>query len=365
MSNAKHQLLSDIYFNPEHPAGLGGVQKLYQYSKLINPEITLKDVKDWLSGQYVYTLHKPARRHFKRNRIYVSYIDEMWEADLVDLQHFSNQNNGFKYLITIIDVFSKYLFVYSIKNKTSVQIVKMFKDLFKRRKPVKLRCDKGKEFDNSLFKNFCKENKVNFFLTENTDIKCAVVERVNRTLKNKLFRYFTLRGTRRYIDVIQKLVENYNNSIHRSIKMKPSDVVPENENIVFENLYGAPDILSILNQRKKPEFKIGDHVRQKYKLNMMDKSYYPLWTDVVYKIENINRKLKKPQYELELDGVKLKKRFYPEEIQKVFIDNSTLWLVEKIVGYRTIRGQRQALIKFRGYPNSHNQWIPLDQIQNL
>ncbi len=92
MAMSKDDIFSEIYFDTEHPAGLGGVQKLYQYSKLIDPAIKLGDVKQWLSRQDVYTLHRPARRRFKRNRIYVSYIDELWEADLVDLQHFSPQN---------------------------------------------------------------------------------------------------------------------------------------------------------------------------------------------------------------------------------------------------------------------------------
>ena len=361
-----NQILSKIYFNTNHPAAYGGITQLYKYAKQLDNRITFNDVKTWLSGQFSYSLHKPARKKFSRNKIFVKYIDEQWEADLIDFQNFAQVNNQNKFILIIIDVFSKYLFAYPIKNKTSLEVVSKFKDLFKRRKPAKLRTDKGLEFQNKLLKALCKKYDVLFFSSENLDVKCAVAERVIGTIKRKLFRYFTKNGTRRYVDILDKIIHAYNNSYHRSIKMRPNDVVHENESTVFKNLYGTENKLDVFFQKKiAPKLKVGDTVRQKYSLSTLDKSYYPLWTDMVYTINKVHGKVTKPQYELALDGNVFKKKFYPEEVQKVLVNKNTLWLIEKILGYRTKRGVKEAQVKFKGYPDSYNQWLPLNQIRNL
>ena len=367
MTTNFNNLLNDIYYDSKNPGSLGGINKLYLQAKSYEPGIKYKDVLNWLRSQNVYTLHRPARRRFKRNRIIVSHINEQWEIDLVDLKLFSQQNHGYNYLLVIIDAFSKFLRVFPLKTKSAVEVLSKFKTLFQTVKPKKIRSDKGGEFDNRIFRKYCEQNNVIYFTTENKDIKCAIVERVNRTLKEKMFRYFTQKGTRNYIDVLQNFVDSYNNSKHRSIKMAPADVDPEDEKIVFENLYNHPNMKSLIfNQKKlKPKLKIGDTVRQKYTLNALDKSYYPLWTDMVYKIDKVYNKHTKPQYTLEVEGEKFKRRFYPEELQKVHVDADTLWLIEKEIAHRTLNGEKQALVKWKGYPNKYNQWIPIDQIRNL
>ena len=354
------KLFEDIYFDPNSAGSLGGLFSLYKSAKKSDPSVTVEKVKDWLQKQRVYTLHRPARRRWTRNRIYVSYIDEQWEIDLIELRVFSAQNDGYNYILMIIDVFSKQLFAFPTKTKTALEILNIFKVLFQYRKPSKIRSDRGGEFDNILFREFCKNNNVIYFTTENKDIKCAVVERVNRTIKEKMFRYFTLKGTRRYIDILPQLINSYNNSYHRSIKMAPLDVVPENENFVYYNLYGDDD-----KELNKIKFKVGDDVRLKYDLQQpFDKSYYPLWDERFYKISKVYKRFKTPLYAIHDGERELKRRFYPQELQKVSIDTDTLYPIEKILGYRTQRGVRQALIKWRGYPDSHNQWIPTSEIEN-
>lgn len=361
------ELLSKIYYNPQNPGSFGGVNKLYEFARRENTDINKNEVENWLKSQNVYTLHKPIRKRFKRNKIYVSYIDEQWECDLVDMKQYSRQNNGYKFILVIIDSFSKYLFALPLKTKTTLEVIKEFKNIFKTRKPTKIRSDRGLEFNNITFRNFCKNNNILFFTSQDKDIKCAIVERVNRTIKSKLFRYFTMKGTRKYIDVLQNFVSAYNNSTHRSIGMAPADVTTEVEQMVFRKLYGAKNLLQLMhkNNNKKQKFKIGDQVRQKYDLNLLEKSYYPLWTDMVYKIDEIHHKLNTPQYSINIDEEKFKRRFYPEELQKVYVNSDTLWQIEKILSRRTVDKQKQVLIKWKGYPAKFNQWIPRDQISKL
>lgn len=357
--------LSDIYFNPKHPASFGSARKLYEYAKLENGDISFKNVKDWLSTQNVYTLHRPARKNFLRNRIIVSHIDEQWECDLVDMRHYSRQNRGYNYILNIIDCFSKFLFSIPLKTKKKFEVIHEFKKIFNHRKPKKIRTDRGNEFNNIAFKKFCNKNNIIYFTTQNSTIKCAMVERVNRTLKNRIFRFMTHKGTKKYIDVLPDIVQSYNDSIHRTTKMAPSDISIDDEPVVFENIYHTPNLLSMKTIKYKPKLKIGDTVRQKYDINSMEKSYYPLWTDMVYKIKNIYKKMNKPQYEIEIDGETLRRRFYPEEIQKVKVDENSVWLIEKLLKYRFRDKHKEALVKWKGYPAKFNQWIRLDQIQNL
>ena len=360
--------LSDIYFDPRNPGSFGGVEKLFRQAKLKYPSVKRDQVRDWLASRFEYSLFKDARKKWKRNKIYVSRIDEQWEIDLLDYTNFSRQNSGVKYLLVIIDVFSKYLFALPLKTKKADEIVAAFVKLFRTsgRIPSKIRSDRGLEFENSKFRQMCKEYNINFFTTTNSTIKCAVVERVNRTLRNRLERLMAHRGRRRYIDALDKIVQSYNRTMHRSIRMPPGEVSLEDEPIVFENLYGAPNMLDLARHGKlKPKFEIGEQVRQKYDLKPLEKSYYQRWTDIVYKIDKVLNKLFKPQFVLSLEGRKFKRTFYPEELQKVKVDDDSVYLVEKIIRYRTKDKQRQALVKWKGYPSTHNEWIPMDQIQNL
>ncbi len=223
-------------------------------------------------------MHYPARRRFKRNKILVNCIDEQWEADLVDMKEFSIQNNNFNYILTAIDCFSKYGFIVPLKNKTGNELVEALKKIFKNRKCSVLRTDRGTEFLNKNVQNFLKVEGVEHFTSHDQEIKCAIVERFNRTLKSKMFKFFTAKGTRRYIDQLENFLISYNNSKHRTIKMSPNEVNKQNEKLVFKNIYGVTNIREILNNQKgrsKAKMEGGDKVRNKYVLKPFDKGYYP------------------------------------------------------------------------------------------
>lgn len=221
MSNpVLHSELAKVYYDEAHPASFGGAEKLFKAVKHISGS-SLKEVKSWLSSQLTYTLHKPVRKRFKRNPTIVNGIDDQWQADLVDVKEFARENKGYKYLITIIDIFTKYAFVFPTKTKTMSDVLAGFKEVFKARRPIKLQTDQGKEFDNKLFRDFLKTENILYYTTRNTEIKCAIVERFNRTLRSRMFRYFTKHGTRKYIDVLDNLVSAYNKTTHTSTGFAP------------------------------------------------------------------------------------------------------------------------------------------------
>ena len=188
--------LTSIYLDPSHPASFGSLDAVYRAVKERGQnKISRKQVQDWLSQQDVYTLHKPAQRHYKRSRVIVFGIDEQFQADLADVQNLSRYNKGYKYLLMFVDIFCKYAWVVPLKTKQGQELVKAFQTILaSARKPSKLQTDQGTEFLNRVFQKFLRENKIEF-LTVKSGLKASVVERFNRIFKNKIYKYFTAKNT--------------------------------------------------------------------------------------------------------------------------------------------------------------------------
>ena len=353
--------LHNLYYNPESPASFGGVEAVYRAVKEDGKfQLSRNKIRTWLRQQDTYTLHKPVRYRFKRNRVIVGGIDKEWEADLVIMDSLSKENNGYKYILTVIDVFSKYAWVEPLKTKSGENLVKAFKKILRKgRKPEKLHSDKGTEFTNKLFQTFLNKKKILFFTTYN-ETKASVVERFNRTLKGKMWKYFTANNTLKYIDVLQKLVRSYNHSRHRSIGMRPVDVNVENENVVWERLYGDEG-----SKRGKYKFSVGDQVRISKARQTFKKGYLPNWTEEVFTIaKQIPRK--PPVYKIahyhrdELEGT-----FYEEELQKVIKRDSDYYRVEKVIKSRIRNKKKEYFVQWLGYPDSFNSWIPASNVKNI
>ena len=358
-SGSINELLSSIYYDTKNSASFSSIKNLLNEAKKQIKEIKISDVKEWLSKQITYTLHKPVKRNFKRNRIIVKKIDEQWEADLVDMREFSAQNNNYNYILTIIDCFSKYAFAVPLISKTGHNIKKAFENIFKIRKPNFLRTDKGKEFMNKIFQNYLQANMINFFTSKDERIKCAIVERFNRTLKKRMFTYFTARGTRRYIDILDDLLENYNNSHHRTIKMCPKDVNKDNESRVYENIYQNDSYKTKQNIKIKP----GDKVRVQYKHKPFDKGYYPNWTDEIFTVERSKSGDNRIVFRIkDYSGEMVEQIFYPEELQKI---TENLYRIEKVIKKRKRKGIKEIYVKWLNYPERYNTWIPETELSGI
>ena len=141
--------------------------------------------------QDAYTLHRPIRHRFRRRQIFTKGIDDMWQADLVNMQSLSLHNDGVKYLLTFIDTFSKYAWVRSLKNKSGLCVKEAFESMLREQVPLYLQTDKGTELKNTLLQGQLAEYEIKFYTSENDDIKAAILERFNWTLKTRMFRYFT------------------------------------------------------------------------------------------------------------------------------------------------------------------------------
>ena len=134
----------------ENPAtGLKSLAEIQKQVSTPKHKVSIDDVKNALSGTDSYTLNKPATRSFDRRKVLVSGIDKQFQADLVDMQRLTKDNDNIKYLLTVIDVFSKFAWAVPLKNKQGVTVASALDIIFKDRRPKKLQTDDGKEFFNN------------------------------------------------------------------------------------------------------------------------------------------------------------------------------------------------------------------------
>jgi len=282
------QYLQSLYYNPDHAGSFGGVDAVFREVKQEGKfNISKKKIRDWLSTQDTYTLHKPTRKNIQRNCVLVDGIDHEWQADLVDMSSLNKENDSVNYLLTCIDVFSRHAWVLPLRNKNASALVEAFKKIFKDgRYPKILYTDKGTEFSNRSLKKLLKENDVQFVTSQN-ETKASVIERFNRTLKARMYKYFTWKHKLRYIDALQQFVRSYNNSYHRSIKMKPNQVNERNEKAVWKTLYQEKKGNKRVTQKPiKFRYNVGDRVRISKTRMTFEKSYFPGWSEEIFQIDS-------------------------------------------------------------------------------
>jgi len=298
--------------------------------------------KRWLKSQFAYTLNKKVIRKFKRNQYYSKGINDFMQADLADMSKLSKSNRGFKFLLFCIDVFSKYLHVEPIKSKKPQDVLNAFKKM--KIMPNLLMTDKGTEFRNDKLMSYFKSIK--YYTSQNPDIKCGVVERVIRTIKKRLYRYMTHKATEKYIDVLPDIVHGYNNSKHTTIKMKPSEVNEDNENIVRNTLYKPP------TKVVKPKLKKGDAVRITKEKGVFHKGYKASWSEEIFYIDDVIP-TQVPTYKLvDYYNESISGTCYPSELQLV----EPVFRIEKILK----RQSEQVLIKCLGY--TEKTWQHIDTV---
>lgn len=308
--------------------------------------------------QDAYTLHKPVRKSFKRNKVRVRGIDENWQADLVDVQNLKQFNGGYRYLLTCIDVFSKYAWAVPLKSKLSKDVVKAFESILQEgRVPIALHTDKGSEFINKDFQKCLKAHAIHFFTREN-EMKGFCIERFHRTLRTRMAKYFTYHHTYKYITILKELLKGYNATTHSSIGMKPSEVTIENQHRALNTLYG---------QRKEGEkktvkplsfkFHIGDQVRVSKVKMRFAKGYEANWSEEICTIA-AHVKRKPPVYIIEdYNGERLRGTFYETELQTVKKAKEDRYLVEKVIRTRVRNKRKHYFVRWKGYGKEFDSWV--------
>ena len=251
-------------------------------------------------------LHKPVIKTFNKRKVYSQLKDNIWGVDLADMQSLSRKNKGIKYLLCAIDLYSKYAFVVPLKDKQGISIVSAFNKIIKQsnRKPNKIWVDQGSEFYNNVFKKWLSDNNIIMYSTYNEG-KSVVVERLIRTLKNKLCKHMTATGKNVYYDVLDDVVNKYNNTKHSTIKMKPKDVGNNNKRVDIDE-----------HNEKDSRFKVGDRVRISKFKNIFAKGYTPNWSKEIFIVDKIDDTVPYTYNIKDLNGEEIIVSFYDRELQR-------------------------------------------------
>lgn len=331
---------SSKYYDLDDPRGFGGAKDFD---------------RNWLQAQPTYTLHKPLRKKFPTRKYKVSGLNDLWQMDLMEMIPYASINKGYRYILTCIDVFSRYARAIPVKRKSSGYMYHAIANVIKDQKPVHVQTDSGKEFYNKQVQQLFKESNINHY-TVFSQFKAAIVERFNRTLREKLNRYFTHTGKKVWYTVLQRIIATYNRTKHKGIGYnKPGDVVADFKYWSQSNMKIVP--------LKKTSLKLNDYVRiSRISQSPFKKNFDQNWSEEVFRIMGIDHADTPTMYLLEdLTGEKIQGKFYKEELQRVSLPK--VFRIEKIIKTRGRGKYKQYYVKWHGYSSKHNSWVSKDKLQ--
>ena len=298
----------DITSNPEYDGYQRGLASMvYKFLDKKSTGGGFKKLKNTARNSSILAdeRHKPIIRKFNKRKVYSQFKDNIWGVDLADMQSLSRKNKGIKYLLCAIDLCSKYALVIPLKDNKGISIVNAFNKIIKQsnRKPNKIWVDQGGEFYNNVFEKWLSDNDINMYSTYNEG-KSVVPERFIRTLKNKLYKHMTATGKNVYYDVLDDVVNKYNNTKHNTIKIKPIDV-KNNKRVYIDE-----------HNEKDSKFKVGDKVRISRYKNIFAKGYAPSWSSETFIVDKINDTVAYTYNLKDLNDEEIIGSFYDKKLQK-------------------------------------------------
>ena len=370
MTPKRNSLLNDIgalYKDPKKASSFSGLNKIYitlQKSKQ-HKNVRYKDIKPVISKEETYQLYKPAKKKIERNKVITSYRGDQLELDLIDMTKYSKHNDNIKYILSGIDVFSRFGYAIPLLSKSQNEVLQGIKKITDRERFDRVRSDKGGEFSSKKLDSYFKSKKINHFFSNNDDIKCAVVERFNKTLKSKIVKYMYQNQTYKYIDILDDILKSYNSTIHRSTQMRPKDVNKATGLTLWAKEYMKK---GKTRKKKTPFFKyeIGNYVRLSRSTNIFSREYDQKWTGELFKIVKRYPRQGLPFYEVDdYDGEKIEGSFYESELQRVDIDDNPIFKIEKIIQTKGRGSKKQHLVRWLGWPPKYDSYISESDIKDI
>jgi hypothetical protein len=346
------------YINPQHPTAFSAPGNIKRFKNSFGRgEITRT-----LNANDTYTLHREYHRPRVRNPYFVYNRRDQLQVDLIDVSNLKKHNNNVTFLLAAIDVFSKYAWVKPLQRKSGNDTLIGIKSIISamRLPPRSIFFDRGKEFTNAKVNTYLKRNNINV-IHPSSEIKAGVAERFNRTLQDLMYKYMTENETKKYINVLQDLVNVYNNRGHRTLQyLTPKEA---EDDINHKKVVSSHNInyAKIISKRKGAKYKVGQRVRINILKNRFEKGYEERFTREHFEITTILDRQPIVMYKVRSlnDGQTVKGGFYEEELQP---SESEVFKVEKVLKTRRHRGQLQYFVKWQNYGNEHNSWINANDI---
>lgn len=370
-ATSQEETLHKIYYNYGEEGALNNnIQTLLRLLKNAGfPKATSAHVLEFLSKQPGYTVHKRLKKaQFKRRPILVSTSKVRADADLIELGDLASWNDGFRYIFIIIDAFSRYVWCRPIKSKEASSTANALKEIVEKEQfqTISLYTDGGKEFSGAPFQSVLKATNMKHRICTSDDYHCPFVERVIRTIKEKLFQAMTTNHTRRWVELLPLIIRTYNETIHSATNHSPQRArLPENYLYVLQKLMKTRKKRYITEKVKQYKFKVGDHVRILLSKGgpLGKKGYLPKFSWEIFKVKKLandrpldggNRAI--PAYVLEdLQGELIENAlFYEQELSRVHKEQ-----LHKAAPVREILEEKGDRVKvwFQGFPKSSAEWV--------
>ena len=363
-------VLKRLYETAALPSSYGGVDALLRDARKVDRTISRKKVKEFLEKQSSYTLHKLTRKKFVRRKVLSPKPKVIASCDLADLSRLSRYNRGYKFLLVVIDVFSRFLQIVAVKKKSGDVVGKALKAVLEGdsfRGVSRLNSDEGKEFYNRRVEKYLRDRKIKLYSVHSREIKASIAERVIRTIKSKIYRYLTHNNTLSYINALKEIVASYNNSPHRGLGggWTPAQVHALNDEeevrLQYNRMYNPRGARNV----RKASLSVGTTVRiaDENRNYPFRRGFTVQNTYEIFKIRTVDkRQLPYAYYLSDLKGEEIQGIFYREELVPTTLPdmyNITI-LRRKKVGGRT-----KYLVKWRGYPDQFNSWIDEEQVTRV
>lgn len=300
--------------------------------------------------QLVNELHKGVRTNFKRRRVVIKGIHDLWTSDLAEMIPYSKVNRRFKYILVVVNCFTKFAFAEPLLNKTASEVSAAFERIINRAgyTPRHLWTDQGTEYTNKTFQALLRKHDISFYFTFQTT-KASMAERFLRTLKLRLWKQFTMRGSYKWIDILQSTIDDYNHTKHRTIGMAPSNVGKIHEKRLLATVFKV-----IPGDGKKKTLLPGTLCRINIKKGTWEKKYQINWSTEVFRVRLAQNTIPTTYLLEDLDGKDIDGCFYREELSPTSVPNT--YLVEKVLKKKG----NQYYVKWMGFPKP--QWINKNQI---
>ncbi len=370
LTKNQSRLIAKEYHDISLPGSYQSPLKFFQAYKQRHPasKVTLRDVKEWIKAEDTYTLNKEYRGKFVGSNVVVAGLNDIWEADLADLSKFSKVNDNYRYLVGVIDVFSRKLYVRPVKNKHSQAVIDAFISILSEAgvKCNKLRTDMGSEFTNSLFAEFLRQEGISHYFSHGT-AQCPYIERVWKTIKKRITKVMFHKQSKRYIDYLKFVVSSYNNTVHSIIGVKPNEVSIDNEEEVRYNQYLAREKRGkrAVSMKVNYKYRVGDIVRIIKRKEKIGSEYKERWTRETYRVVKRVNTFGVPMYTIsDLDGEEIAGNFYEQELQEVKPEiEGKMYEIDSVLKHRIKDGVKEVLVSWKGYNKKFNTWIPESEIE--
>ena len=303
-----------------------------------------------LRNLVVEELHKPARKNFPRRQTVLKGIHDLMQGDLVELKPHSRLNKGFKYILTVINCFTKVAYAVPLKDKKGQTITNAMEKILKKiqGRVKNFQTDDGKEFFNKDFSQLMKKYKINHYSTF-SEKKAAIIERFNRTLKSAMYKRFSAQGTYVWYNILPMLIKEYNEKKHRTIGMKPIEVKKIHESDLLKRI--KENTKPTIDKRKPHKFQIGDQVRLSKFKHIFTKGYLPNFTNEIFVVHRIQPTTPETYILKDGKGKILEGGVYGHEMLKS--NSGNVYLVEKVLKQK---GDK-VLVRWLGFNKSEDSWI--------